>query len=55
MTEADFYETDKMEIDWVEPIRRFSLATIVNAGDIESFQAQITELMEERFNLKKNI
>lgn len=55
MTEADFYETDKMEIDWVEPIRRFSLATIVNDGDIESFQAQITELMEERFNLKKNI
>lgn len=55
MTEADFYETDKMEIDWVEPIRRFASETVVNEGDIESFHRQVANIVEAKFGLKPRL
>lgn len=52
LTEADFYETDKMEIEWVEPIRRFASATVLNEGNTQSFHEEIASLVETRFGLK---
>lgn len=55
LTEADFYDTDKREIDWVEPIRKYASTTVVNDGDIASFQTEIEKLIETRFGLRRNI
>lgn len=52
LTESDFYETDRMEIEWVEPLRRFASATVINNGDIKSFHSQISSLVEARFGVK---
>lgn len=52
LTPENFYEVDKMEVEWVEPNRQFTQATVINNGDIASFQSQIGELVEARFGLR---
>lgn len=52
LTHDNFYEVDRMEVEWVEVNRQFVSATITNNGDLESFQSQICQLVEARFGIQ---
>lgn len=51
MTQTDFYTTDKMETDWVEPIRKFASETVTNEGDVESFHQKLAQIVEVKLGL----